>query len=322
MDWELRQKLRNKQNDAEGNAATPKKHINWKDVGIASVIFGLIECLSGIGAFKAEDFTEPAHYYIHCISLCGLLAGGAFLVYKAVKKITWILIPYFFLCAVIFISKSTQSTQPRFNFSMCLASKPEDMFYLTNNFLKVTHFSEATSKPNNLNSILFFQRQSEQPICVLRLFIYNDSPVDADNPEVTVSFDGNWKCSPAPAWTSQMAGQFTVTENPIGVFSTNMFQSWGYALPSNVLLSGRGEELPPIAISQPLNPSGFSIMARAKHSPTMAVGLQIYFPTNFPFIINKPFLILATNDGRGNLTSSISSEKFNELGKQGIISRK
>jgi hypothetical protein len=144
MDWELRQKLCNKKNDGENGTAADKKHVNWKKAVIVLAFFGIIECLSGIAAFKAEDFSEPAHYYIHCISLCGLLAGGAFLAYRAAKKLTWILISYFALCAVIFITKSTQSTSPHFKFSMCLASAPENMVYLTNDFLRITDFVEVT----------------------------------------------------------------------------------------------------------------------------------------------------------------------------------
>jgi hypothetical protein len=166
------------------------------------------------------------------------------------------------------------------------------------------------------------RQQAELSNDKLRLFIDNDSSVDADNVEVTVSFDGNWKCTPDSGWIRQMAGDFTVTENPIGIFLTNIFQTWKYPLPKNFLNSGNGEELPSILISQPVNPVGFSIMARAKHSPAIAAGMQIDFPTNFQFIINRPFWILGTNDGRGNVKVSISPEKFNELGQQGIISRK
>jgi hypothetical protein len=228
-----------------------------------------------------------------------------------------------FLGWSVSIKNSKQSTdEPHFKFSMCLASAPENMVYLTNDFLRTSNFIGETSKPNNLNSVLFFQRQSEQSICALRLFIENDSLVDADNPEVTVSVDGNWKCMPDSAWRQVVAEDYTVTKYSTGKFTTNKFQIWGYSLPSKELLSGNGEELPLIQISQPLNPSGFSLMVRAKKSPAIAIGLQIYFPTNFPFVINKPFLILGTNEGNGNGAIMISSEKFNELGRQGIISRK
>ena len=226
------------------------------------------------------------------------------------------------------LSRQTAESKPHahFTFSLFLDSAPDDLIDLTNDFLRITNFSDNELIPVKLTSVLLMQRQPEQSNTVLRLIIKNDSSVDAQSPEVTITFEQDWRCLPDSAWLREKrvsSGNFLVGETSPGVFSTNSLQRWLYPIPSEWLLRGNSDMLPPFQIAQLSYPSGIILMARSVGSPANAIGFNLLFPSqDAPFVVRKPFLMLATNMEHGQFKVSISPEKFNELVKLKFISPK
>jgi hypothetical protein len=81
-------------------------------------VFALIEVLSLVLDEKAEDFSEPARYYVHWLSECGFLAGGAYVAHEIFKTQFWRTICWIFwgiTCCALLLTKSPSSTDENGN---------------------------------------------------------------------------------------------------------------------------------------------------------------------------------------------------------------
>lgn len=236
-------------------------------------------------------------------------------------------IPSLVLCGCLLWVEILPETKPypHFSFSIFLDSAPDDVIDLTNDFLRITDFSDSELTPVKLNAALLMQRQPEQSNAMLKLIVKNDSSVDAESPEVIIALEQDWRCLPDSDWLKEKrlnSCNFVVGEVSPGNFSTNSLQRWLFPLPSGWLLRGDSGVLPPFRIAQLSYPSGIIFMARSVDSPVNAIGFNLLFPSqDAPFVVRKPFLVPATNMG-GQFKVSISTEKFNELVKEKFISPK
>jgi hypothetical protein len=227
----------------------------------------------------------------------------------------WALMVWFALSITatwIAIPPSEPKPYPHFKFSLCVSSDPDNIVYLTNDFLRVSGFSDVKPNPVNLDGFVIFRQQPEQSNVVLRLFIASDTL--SEDTIVTIHLSQAWKCVPNSAWIKTVPGNVGVIENSPGVFSTNVMRSWGYRLPA-ALLPGTGQGIAPIQISQLPNPDSIQIMARDKNSPAEAVGFQLFFAPTSSVVFRKPFVIQGEDLGHGRAKVSISREKLEELEK-------
>ena len=210
------------------------------------------------------------------------------------------------LAMIVYLNAAQQiKAQPKFEFSLCLEDDT-NCITLTNDFLAIEKYSDDKPQPFLLDSVLFLPKRPGTSNVLLRVFVKNNSFVDAEAPIVTIGLSTNWNCSMHPDWEPQG------TTWGIG--------TWAYRLPSGWLLQGNRDELPPIKIAQLSTFNDFIIMGRAVGANAQSKGCLIWFsPTDIPYRVEKPFFMHGSNDSRNMLTFPTWQAQNSELTKNGFI---
>jgi hypothetical protein len=104
------------ENCGDNDTQKLENKIHWKKARLTLAIFGIIECFSLVLWQEAEVFNGSSADFIHWISKCGFLAGGAFLAHKAFKKPLRVWISYLIMCFIILIAKPSGTPQHQFSF--------------------------------------------------------------------------------------------------------------------------------------------------------------------------------------------------------------
>jgi hypothetical protein len=204
MDSEL-PKGENNDDSSRKKAANHKNKSNWKKAEIVAV-FAIIEIISLVLWQKAEDFSGVSAKYIHWISECGFLAGGAYLAHEFTKKRILIWFSYAVLCLILFLTKSVES-KPNFVLSLQIGDSPASKVFLTNDFLFNRRIVKVGDLPNGaikfngfVNGCLVIPVQSGESNKVFNFIVENDSAVKVTDLEVAVGFPKVWECGFDPKW--------------------------------------------------------------------------------------------------------------------------
>jgi hypothetical protein len=305
----------------------------WRPSTLRAITFcGVCPFLVGWGGFYYNNRHIPPWIAISLMFIGGI-SGAAGVkqtlinFHKSNKTATvWgviVFIAVTFLTAgdVFFELKSGQGDAkpyPHFSFSFFSTSRLDNLIELTNDSLQIIQFGT----PVKVDWLLYMENRSDQSNIDLNLFIKNDSSIAAEDLEITVKLDKRFNGVPNTDWIPNLTEDNRVIEDPPGVFTTNKLESWTY-FAQHSLLSRNGLLLPSIKIFQLSEHFGtVGILARTKDSPSEMISFNLWFPTNMPFVIRKPFFILGTNNAHGILTAWISPKKLNELAAQNFISPK
>ncbi len=193
------------QNERRGGKGANKRKSKWKKAEIVAV-FAVIEVISLVLWQKADDFSGIPGKYIHWISECGFLVGGAYLAHEFTKKRILIWIGFAVLCLALLLTKSVEPI-PHFKLSLRIGDSPDSKVYLTNDFLFKRQMVKVGDLPNGakivksfVNGCLVIPVQDGESNKVFNITAENDSPVTVKDLVAFVGFPKEWQCGFDPKW--------------------------------------------------------------------------------------------------------------------------
>ena len=196
MDSEL-PKGKKDDDSSRKKTANHKGKSNWKKAEIVAV-FAIIEIISLVLWQKAEDFSGVSAKYIHWVSECGFLVGGAYLAHEFTKKRMLIWFSYGMLCVVLLLTKSVEP-RPHFIFSLQIGNSFSVPIILTNDcffragMVNVTHSNGFVLFNGIANGAIVIPMQPGESNKAFSFIAENDSPLKVNDLEIVVGFPDDWE---------------------------------------------------------------------------------------------------------------------------------
>jgi hypothetical protein len=292
--------------------------------------------------FSETKFREFAGYFIligwlwydlidshgKIVKLCFLAAsltvaqGLACLFLKSWRKAIAVWVISEVLVAVVVWENSRPEPKPYPHFILSLSTSDDfdDNVELTNDFLFSTNGQE-------FKGCVFFPIKVDQPNIELSLHIINDSSNEGESVQVAIFMPTKLKCVPASGWIKRYNPAYTSGTNALGIYGTNLLQSWGFFVPEPIFPSN-GAAIYALLIplkKQTVTSCSMMIEFMAKDIPrsTLSFSLaMIPIPKNLPpDVVNslrKPFVQQARMIN-GISENNLPYELLNEYKRENII---
>jgi len=312
-------------------AEKDKKRTNRNTVKIVTII-AMIEGFSLVLWIESEDFgPQPAHF-LRSLSICGFLAGIAYLSHKLTsgkfKKpvIALIWLAWVGLCFVLFGIKLEQP-KPHVTLSVQIGDSPSARIVLTNQYLEsASEVNVITNLPNGTRifngvpvGFIIVPMRPGDSNTVFHLVAKNDSTMELDSLQLGVAFPKGWKMGvDSEKWHEAEMNLFD------GEYELPLTNAQGMvAMWPNVLYPGDWVNFPPITnFDSPIwhdksnRISSIRLIAKTPgFREVMAVNVVfIPSPSNF----SKPFLIpaaLSTNGLHLLISTNELFKKIEDLSK-------